>query len=62
MSRGSGGYVQGVGTPWDLGYPPPPVLTPGGGHQNMYGWHAHGTHPTEILSCSIQFSSTYKCK
>ena len=31
--------------------PPPPVLTPSGGHQNRYSWQADGTHPTGMLSC-----------
>ena len=36
--------TQGVGTH-------PLLLTPSGGHQNMYGWQAGGTHPTGMLSC-----------
>ena len=36
--------TQGVGTH-------PLLLTPTGGHQNMYGWQAGGTHPTGVLSC-----------
>ena len=32
---------------------PPPVLT-SVGHWSMYSWQAGGTHPTGILSCSIQ--------
>ena len=30
--------------------PPPPVLTPSGGHRNTYSWQAGGTHPTGMLS------------
>ena len=30
--------------------PIPKVLTPSGGHQNMYTWQADGTHPTGMLS------------
>ena len=46
------GYVQGMGMfrgggyTWDLGYPPPPVLTSSGGHQNTYGFQVGGAHPT----------------
>ena len=40
-------------TPSDMGsgIPSAPVLTPSGGHHNMYGWHADGMHPTGMLSC-----------
>ena len=41
MSRKGGGYVQGVGIPWDLGYLLPIVLTPSG-HHNTCGWHPIG--------------------
>ena len=50
MSR-ERGYVQVVGIPWDLGYPPSTVLEPSGGQQNTYGWQASGTHRTGMLSC-----------
>ena len=30
--------------------PIPKVMTPSGGHQNMYTWQAGGTHPTGMLS------------
>ena len=33
----------------------PPLLTPSGGRQNMYGWHAGGTHPTGMLSLTSFF-------
>ena len=39
------GPAQGVGTPL------PTLLISSGGHQNMYGWQAGGTHPTGMLSC-----------
>ena len=52
MSEGRGVHVQGVvcippvrGT-WDTH---PLVLTPSGGHHNMYGWQAGGMHP--LLEC-----------
>ena len=31
--------------------PTPIVLTPSGGHWNMYSWQACDTHPTEMLYC-----------
>ena len=49
-------YSGGIHPPpqtWDLSLDThPPLLTPSGGHQNMYGWHAGGTHPTGMLSCT----------
>ena len=29
-----------------------------GGYQNTYGWHAGGTYPTGILSCTFVFTFT----
>ena len=37
---------------WGPTLPQPPlVLTPSGGHWNMYGWLEDGTHRTGMLSC-----------
>ena len=33
------------------------VLTSSGGHQNMHGRQANGTHPTGMLFCSISFKN-----
>ena len=33
-----------------------PLLTPSGGHQNMYGWQVGGGYPTGMLSCLIETS------
>ena len=44
MTTSRDGYVQ-------RGWTYPGVLTPSGGHQNMYSWQAGGTHPTGMLSC-----------
>ena len=38
--------------------PPPPVLTPSGGHWNTYSWQAGGMHPTWMLSCLGVFIKT----
>ena len=31
--------------------PTPPLLTPGGGHQNTYGWKVSSIHPTGMPLC-----------
>ena len=40
----------GPGT-WDLGYPPPPLLTRSDDHNNSSAWQMGGTHPITMLSC-----------
>ena len=63
VSGGRGVHVQGVvcippvrGT-WDTH---PLVLTPSGGHHNMYGCQAGGMHPSRMLSCCQHaFSDTF---
>ena len=66
MSRGWGGHIrsagipqgQGVGIPegsaemGGYGDTPLTLLTPIGGHHNMYGCQASGMHPTGMLSWS----------
>ena len=44
-SAGGGGWVL-----------TPPLLTPGGSHQNMYGWQASGTYPTGMFPCTNLFT------
>ena len=50
-SEYSGSEYPEVSTQGESGGYSPLLLTPSGGHQNMYGWQAGGTHPTEMLSC-----------
>ena len=63
-----GGYVHGYGYVQGIGmytHPQPPLdmgpgyqlrlLTPTGGHHNMYSWQASSTHPTGMLSCFFFF-------
>ena len=47
--RGGGVGIPGPIQTRGLGYSPP-VPTPSGGCQNMYGWQAGGVHPTRMLS------------
>ena len=56
----TGGEYPPSGT-WDLGYLPPPVPTPSGGHQNTYGWQAGGTHPTGMFNCLMIFFFVQVC-
>ena len=48
--RGEDGWVC-SGREYSRSHLTPPVMTPTGSHQNIYGWQAAGTHPTEMHSC-----------